>query len=852
MTSSKKLCLWIIGVFLLLASLLFNIFSVKNILVKVYSWHLKQPETIQGGAELLVLFICFCILSFVIRRNTRLLFYSILGLSLVYLKIHSVLFAAVLSFVYLEIILFFGRSILKWLKVKSKDSFDEIFISFIVGIVSWSMCALILSLIGLGGFTELRLLTLIIFIVSIFSKEYEFLLLKIYRGLSKQNSNVFKCGSLFIWILVLTQFARSNTSLDYDSVWYGLRPELVLIGKNSFYDNLGMSMYVHYYPKLYELVMIPISNLGDNSFIYAFTTAMLFLLYLLIYHFLVSFDIQNTKALFYTILLATIPAIANMGSTAKTDIFTTLLIVLSSFYLYKWTFIRKMEFFVYSLCAAFLSFGGKPTSYLYIPLIYLGILLSMVLFRRIDRGLLSEFADKKNKKYYLLLIAAIVGWVLVWYRTLKLTGYPLYPILGGVWEKLGFSLKYPFIPNVELLSEKLSFIGIIDRWTKILFDPSEYTHYVMVWPGNIYIFLFLITIVFLLINNKNRTSDNLFKFSSIVLLMGSAIYYISTIPEGGDGNYFIAPVIICSIVFLSILSKNKSIKLIDVFITIFIPIHIMVMFVSHFSWSWGTSEFDFKLNKTEFDYQVAQSQLLESNGLVKINDYLKQKAVSNCIGFGNEEILNRLPCRFEDVPHINSRYGNQVIVQSEEDFLKYISWAKVKYFIIPHEIDNTGYESVLNVIYNYMKNPVSVIVDDKDFYLIDISSVTDYKKYPESTIGNVEYGDGWYAPENANGSRWMARKSDLILKTGQIGKVTLKGMVSEHYHDLGIIVRIDGEIKVNKTLEHGEFTLDLVDLPPLKSIRLSIELTDSFIPKNIGINADTRELGIFVTEITNK
>ena len=62
---------------------------------------------------------------------------------------------------------------------------------------------------------------------------------------------------------------RANNSLDYDSVWYGLRSPYVLNNKTGIYDNLKLVGCVYTYPKGYEVYQLPLSGFDSYGFVYA-------------------------------------------------------------------------------------------------------------------------------------------------------------------------------------------------------------------------------------------------------------------------------------------------------------------------------------------------------------------------------------------------------------------------------------------------------------------------------------------------------------------------------------------------------------------------------------------------------
>ena len=53
----------------------------------------------------------------------------------------------------------------------------------------------------------------------------------------------------------------------FDPWWYGLRGEYVLVAGGSVFKSLDLVAPVNYYPKLYELLLIPVSGLHDTSVI---------------------------------------------------------------------------------------------------------------------------------------------------------------------------------------------------------------------------------------------------------------------------------------------------------------------------------------------------------------------------------------------------------------------------------------------------------------------------------------------------------------------------------------------------------------------------------------------------------
>ncbi|MEI4768843.1 hypothetical protein WAX74_04120 [Psychrobacillus sp. FJAT-51614] len=715
----------------ILLVLCFNYFSVSNILLKIYKWHLVQPESVQGGLELIILFIIM-ILLIMSKASNRGKSFIILLLALIYLKLHQVLIPTITVFLYFEVILAFGRYILS--RNKNYDfneaGFRQHFDAFLVGISSWCLIALIFSGLSMGSFSDLRLLTFVIGIFCLFNLKGNLFFIDILKKFNNARK-IEKFGFSYLLILILTQLAKSNTAIDYDSAWYGLRPELVLIGENSFFDNLGLTMFVHYYSKLYEFILIPISNLGDYSFILNSTTFMLLFLFTIIYSFFISLKVGSREAILMTCAIGSIPAITNMGSSAKTDIFFTVLFLLVAYYLWNWINSKNNVYFIFAIIGTLLCLHSKVTSFLYIPLLYSGLILIVFIYKYSVKDIFAiQRKELIELNFYMkLLVTTFIVFIGFCYRTYSLTGYPFYPFLGKVWNIIGFQVKYPFLENPQniLLTNTYSLKEVIQKWYNVWFNPGDYPLHVSVWPGNLTLFLFILFLILLIFKPKIAALHSKLLIFCIPLLL-SRIYLVTITENGGDGNYYIPTMVLLSIGFVYAIFKivNPKIKMfILVCILMFIPFQSTIMFVTHFSWSWGTSAFSYDLTKTDFETNSSKEIKFNIEGMKEINEYIKNnKEIVNCLGDGVEQTLNQLSCRFENIANLGSRYGNHNIVDNAENFIEYLNWANVRYLILPYE--NTGYaehngsQRVINII-----KEIQTVkkIEDGRYYLLDLKNV---------------------------------------------------------------------------------------------------------------------------------
>ncbi|MBI3987260.1 MAG: hypothetical protein HY343_10085, partial [Lentisphaerae bacterium] len=115
MYQALKTCLWAAPFVAL--SLLFQILPFNNMLLGVYKWHLTQPETVQGGMELIGVYV-LCCASLVWIRNNTVVVLIIVGLTGLYLQLHHVLVSAVCAVLYVEILAAFGARVSRVMRLE--------------------------------------------------------------------------------------------------------------------------------------------------------------------------------------------------------------------------------------------------------------------------------------------------------------------------------------------------------------------------------------------------------------------------------------------------------------------------------------------------------------------------------------------------------------------------------------------------------------------------------------------------------------------------------------------------------------------------------------------------------------
>ena len=714
-----------------------NLATIKYIILGVYGWHSVQPETVQGGLELLTVFFIFCFILIYLKKKQVLLF---LAIAAFYLQRNQVLLPVITALLYFEIIILIGRRVSENKIFKCFSEINTIFYylkNFFIGFIVWCLGALVLSYMGYGTFVELQIMTIVFMFISIqkFNGPKSTLTVSLLKKILVSGKG-FKLGFSFVSTIMLMQFAKTNRAIDYDSIWYGLRPEWVLLGNHSFFDSNGLVEFVHYYPKLFELFTVPLSTFGDYSFISSINVMFFGLLILLVYMFTVKLIDNKKYSIIFIVILSCTPAIANMASTAKMDLFTAFFILFGTFFFWCFYEYKHISLFLLACSSFLIAMGGKITSLMFVPLVILGFICFFMLkwFNNKENPFSSaSFTVKQLKLNLSLSVCALLSSFFIFfsvcYRTYRLTGHPFYPFLGSLWEHLGFKIKYPFLSNGEdlgLIEEKNWFI----HWAKIIFNPNGYVHYIMVWPGNVYLILiissWLILVFYSYDKNMNKKALKLFFIMLPVFL--STIYCITTFPKGGDGNYYIISIIFSVLAFIPIFNlTNKNLqKYILICLLLYVPIQSFVTLVSHFSWSWGTSKFELSLTNTNFDTENYNADNFKKIGVEKIANYIKENGgKENCIGLldkdGQEFTLNQLSCKFEDIQHMASIHGNPALFRTKESFLQYLSWANVRYIIVSKK-EVTDFIEVKKVISDLDEKHARIKIDDVNFYLIDLDN----------------------------------------------------------------------------------------------------------------------------------
>jgi len=272
---SKRHQNFLLPLLLIVGTLIFVMVPTWQLIVDgPFSWHILQPQFWQGGIEAIALIALLCGTQLLARPALRLAL-SVL-IAEIYLRRYAIDASVAIDVAYFELAIGLGAFLTRLVGAQKPDSVLGYLRCFVLGLCVWSACAWIASAFGFGTLHDLRWLTLLLLPFALAARSRPWIAFVHERIARMPRAARVSAATLAGWMLVLS--ARSNLAFDYDALWYGLRGDYVLVGGGSVFASMGLTAPVHYYPKLYELFLIPLSGLGNSSVISGITLLILTLI----------------------------------------------------------------------------------------------------------------------------------------------------------------------------------------------------------------------------------------------------------------------------------------------------------------------------------------------------------------------------------------------------------------------------------------------------------------------------------------------------------------------------------------------------------------------------------------------
>lgn len=695
-----------------------------------FDWHVGQPQFWQGGIEALALICLLAATQLLPRRTLR------IGLTLVlaelYLRRHGVDAAVLVDLVYLELTIALGAFVMRHCAAERPHDIPGYLASFVIGLCTWSICAWVLSAIGFGSLHDLRWITLLLLIPGVAARSRPWIVFVNARVESMPRGGRLFAGILLAWFLV--QFARSAVAIDFDSLWYGLRGQYVLVGGGSAFASSGLVSPVYYFPKLYELYLIPLSGLGSSSVVTGMTLLIGTLLSAAAYHLLKLLGVgQSAIRLMGVAACITVPAIGNQLLEAKGDILAALLLTYAWIKAAQLVTTRTHVALIWMASLLLLSTQARLSAIPFAAAISVATLLAYLL--RPTAPAQSQRQESRLAWTTLGLIIIVAAFVTV--RTFLLAGMPTIgpDPLFKLWQGLGFHLKFPAGTLHWRFPKDWGdvFPLIIDY----LFRPERLSHIQISWVGNIWAWLTVTAVLAMLIMRKRpRLPGNVVRPGVGMALAGIILmlcwgYQI----RGGDGNYFIAGLV--PAILLGFAAAWSTLAYFPRSRVVFLAcIGAFCLFQSAYgfmsaAWITGTRPFDMVMTRGVREFRQREHAIWNYYGIARIANYLRaQHNADRVVGYVDSDPGFALPAIFEGLADIS--YARPQLVEDRELFLKFLSDTRVKYLIMPnarHKSTSDATKFVSPMITKLARQlnamPARHVVTDSNYDMYDVSHLNE-------------------------------------------------------------------------------------------------------------------------------
>ena len=676
---------WLSLLLLALTAVAAILIGIKTIYITgVDGMRLMRPETKELLTEIAILFAAAGgILCLVKDGRIRL---GLLAVeAAIFTWIHQAFLPMVVSGIYLIVIIGLGRKIRKILDPDQRFAFQSpatTMADFTLGSVALILLYCLMSLAGIGSIGAVRIAAAAIgawiCIPAICKPDRS--MIDRWKD-TKPELVVIALLWAFIFTMILLQVGRMNICADYDSLHYGLRSEYVLNDGGGIYENLGSINVVYTYSKGLETLLLPISGLPSYSFFLSFQMWMA-LGILIMAGEIVKLFTDRKMAVLCMALLASIPGIMNMGITAKTDLATALFQLVMAYYLLM--FVEKGYTGHLALAgnAFLLTMVLKPTS-----LVFSTILAGTAfIFLFVTKTFRVQIRDR----FLLSWIPAIAMWLLIWLRTLILTGLPVTSVFTSIWTKLGFQIKYPFkfdsVPSNGGGGLKAAIKHFLKRLYGVLLAPvgEDMAHVRIAW-GTCFLLIFLVLFVVVWIVRtkalEQRERRPLACLVSMFVTNGAislvALYLLWQV----DGNYFILLYSLFAILAVVVIGKLESRWLRMGILLTWLPVllfNVSVTAVSNWNGTLGLSPVSL-VHRGYYDHWAEAKTQMIHKGNEEIWNILAQDPETRVLVYGNQPEMLMFPCNAQSYTDIEGSGGNYYVSASAKGLVDYFTYAKIDY-----------------------------------------------------------------------------------------------------------------------------------------------------------------------------
>lgn len=661
----------------------------------------------------------------------------ILGTILVFSYAHVMLLPMLLAVFYCIFTILVGSLVSKYVFRQVSDR--GILQSYFWGIIILTILYALLSLIKEGSIRNIKIVDSVIFIgLCIFcfkSQTREKVKNHILGWYHKGNvSKKVYAQSAVIMCFLLIAIGRANISLDYDSAWYGIRSRFVLDNMNGIYDNLKLVGCVYTYSKGYETYVLPLNWESSYGFVYAgniiFAAWVIYIAYKICRIYL-----SKECALWGAVFVSAIPGIMNMSITAKSDIMT-LFVQLISIY-FALLFLREKKSFYFGMVMASFIYAQtlKPTAVVFSTSILLAFMFVCVVYK---------IRPCFGKKSIELIILSVLDLGLIWYRTFLFTGKPANSVWGKLFGLLGMKDKYPYNSgqisqfNLDSLFDMTTVKLTVSRIKEFLFAPNsgDMDHIIIAWGTTLCTFFMIVFVLGIIFNFKKSFFENIRKADVAyagLLVLGEFVCCIISLWMGSkpDGNYFMlyySVVVIFGTVYMYnfLIPDNVFTERLVTGIWIcFLPLNMVFTGATNWAWISSFNKIDW-CNSGYYNHKQEFENYMNQLGCNELYDIMTSSPHNKVYALAEHPSIERIPCVIETELDV-SCWGNQELVSSSDNFIQFVKYEAYDYiYIAPGYLkrDSVSFEYLCQL---FEKDMVASIIDENGHVLLEMGETKDFR-----------------------------------------------------------------------------------------------------------------------------
>ena len=715
-------------------------------------WDLMDSITIKLFAEHFLLFLSFCLIFHFVKKSSIKL-YSIIFLSAVYLSWHQILIALMLNIVYVVALILLGELLL--IKVRAAD-IEENYVcrllnNFVIGSLTYIISICLLSAFKLASIRVIKLysfgLVISVILIYIWLRMLKITALRSLRPdncvytLDLLNDKYMSDIAALSLSALLLQLGRLNIAVDFDSVRYGLRSLSVLLGDHGIYDALGTVNDVYVYPKGLEILTLALNTRGSFSFILCFTFVCALLTLLALYETVIVSTLEkadgktvidNRTALAALFLASITPAISNMSISAKTDMITLLMQLISVLNMCLYIRGKKVNYLVFSLIALISSLVYKPTA----PLFSFAVGIAGVIYICADffgqkrsgkeDNLLNKGKGKKTIGLAALLLYPIIAVVLVFARTYILTGHMITSVYSSLWYKLGIPTHFPYTVDdhnaagMSLGSDTKP--DMIYRLYQLFVAPTDEIHVYIAAPTVLLLVLIVLVVIYAIIYRYKNKNKQIYRYFLILLSAVTATSLLGLcMIHQIDGNYFILFFSVI-IIFICFLVESDDIKNLLAALTPCILFAITMLSVTNWAGVKGLTpgpiigrEFGF------YNHHDRKLDEIDSSDWSFTYYDLMELGNPRTLLMSDDNTLLHLDLDTRVYADVTGSGGNIALVKTLDNFKRYLKYAQIKY-ICTESIYLDEHERASDIV----------------MYMLEDGSLEEYKSYENVRIYRIK------------------------------------------------------------------------------------------------------------------